>query len=164
MIKSQQHDSVSTQMFQSKYKSKREVYNFLSCQVRAYLCDPDQLTIYFLKDIVTGNKKCNFPPWSVQASYSIVVPCEKVSYIFVPHYSGLSIQKIIEKASQFTEAMRYLPDHEDQARISRQWCCNVINTVVGQLFADWVEARCNERNEKLAIKNDFLIAMDPAIA
>ena len=33
-------------MFESKYRSKREVFNFLSVQVQAYLCDHSCLTIY----------------------------------------------------------------------------------------------------------------------
>jgi len=43
--------------FASKYKSKREVYNFLTVDCHAYLPPYDNLTIYFLKDLVSGAKK-----------------------------------------------------------------------------------------------------------
>ena len=48
---------VTALAFASKYKSKREVYNFLTVECRAYLPSYDTLTIYFLKDLVNGTKK-----------------------------------------------------------------------------------------------------------
>ena len=48
---------VTALAFASKYKSKREVYNFLAIEVKAYLPPYDTLTIYFLKDLVSGRKK-----------------------------------------------------------------------------------------------------------
>ena len=50
---------VTALAFASKYKSKREVYNFLAVEVKAYLPSYDTLTIYFLKDLVNGTKKSN---------------------------------------------------------------------------------------------------------
>ncbi len=47
--------------FASKYKSKREVYNFLAVDVKAYLPAYDTITIYFLKDLVSGAKKSKWP-------------------------------------------------------------------------------------------------------
>jgi hypothetical protein len=43
--------------FEAKYKSKREVYFFLTVDVEAFLPHYDTVTIYFLKDIVSGKKK-----------------------------------------------------------------------------------------------------------
>ena len=48
--------------------------------------------------------------------------------------------------------------------MNRQWLCNVVNSVVGKPFADWVDVMVRERNESLKVKNDFQIAMDPQIA
>ena len=45
-------------MFGSKFKSKKEVFQFLTIDAKAYLCSFDCLTIYFLKDLVDGKKKC----------------------------------------------------------------------------------------------------------
>jgi hypothetical protein len=44
--------------FASKAKSKREIYVFLSINVMAYLPDYETVTIYFLKDLISGKKKC----------------------------------------------------------------------------------------------------------
>ena len=48
---------VTASAFASKYKSKREVYTFLTVDVGAYLPAYETLTIYFLKDLVSGKKK-----------------------------------------------------------------------------------------------------------
>ena len=47
-------DSVNIQSFQAKYQSKRECYNFLTVQVEIYLPAYETVTIYFLKDIISG--------------------------------------------------------------------------------------------------------------
>ena len=56
----------------------------------------------------------------------------------------------------------YLSDSRD--RLPRQWLINVCNTIMGRLFAQWVERVCRSRNENLANKHDLLIEMDPDIA
>ena len=49
--------AVTASTFASKFRSKREIYVFLTVDVRAYLCNCDNLTIYFLKDLVSGKRK-----------------------------------------------------------------------------------------------------------
>ena len=67
---------ITAKSFAAKFKSKREVYNFLSVDVGLYLpaygkynrYQPltssfhhiDQVTIYFLKDLMSGKKKSKF--------------------------------------------------------------------------------------------------------
>ena len=51
---------VSAKLFAAKYQSKREVYNFLAVDVGVYLPHFDQVTIYFLKDLAHGKKKCKY--------------------------------------------------------------------------------------------------------
>ena len=48
---------ITASTFASKFRSKREIYVFLTVDVRAYLPNCDNLTIYFLKDLVTGKRK-----------------------------------------------------------------------------------------------------------
>ena len=56
-----QQVQVSAKLFAAKYQSKREVYNFLAVDVGVYLPHFDQVTIYFLKDLVHGKKKRKCP-------------------------------------------------------------------------------------------------------
>ena len=57
----QARQQISAIEFASKYKSKREVYNFLTLEVKAYLPNYDTITIYFLKDLIYGKKKGKSP-------------------------------------------------------------------------------------------------------
>ena len=52
---------MNVQSFMAKYKSKRECYNFLTVQVEVYLPAYETVTIYFLKDIISGKKKRKYP-------------------------------------------------------------------------------------------------------
>ena len=48
---------ISSKEFGAKYRSKREIYNFLACDVGVFLPPYDNVTIYFLKDLMSGRKK-----------------------------------------------------------------------------------------------------------
>ena len=45
---------VTATAFAAKYKSKREIFNFLTMDVKAYLPTYETVSIYFLKDLVSG--------------------------------------------------------------------------------------------------------------
>ncbi len=52
-----QKQQVTSAAFSAKFCSKREIFVFLTVDAKAYLCNCDNLTIYFLKDIVSGKRK-----------------------------------------------------------------------------------------------------------
>ncbi len=52
------NQSITAAAFASKFKSKREVYLFLTIDCHAYLPAFTNVTIYFMKDLVSGAKKC----------------------------------------------------------------------------------------------------------
>ena len=49
---------VSAQAFAARYRSKKEIFNFLSSNVGCYLCSHDNLSIYYLKAIMEGKRYC----------------------------------------------------------------------------------------------------------
>ena len=51
---------VAAKLFASKYNTKRECYRLLSMDLKAYLPRYDTVTIYFIKDLVNGKKKCKY--------------------------------------------------------------------------------------------------------
>jgi len=53
-----QQPQITAAQFASKFNSKREIYNFLTLDVGAYLPQYDTITVYFLKDLIAGSKKC----------------------------------------------------------------------------------------------------------
>ena len=52
-----QGSRISSKEFAAKYWSKREIYNFLASDVGVFLQPYDNITIYFLKDLMAGRKK-----------------------------------------------------------------------------------------------------------
>ena len=51
---------VTAQMFAAKFKSKKEVFVFLTVNCKAYIAPHDCVTIYFLKKLVDGTRKCKW--------------------------------------------------------------------------------------------------------
>ena len=49
---------ISAAEWQSKYKSKKENFEFLTMELGAWLSSYDTVTIYFCKDLIKGKKSC----------------------------------------------------------------------------------------------------------
>ena len=64
----------------------------------------------------------------------------------------------------YKEAWTYLPDQKDIPKLPRQWVVNVLNTVVGRQFSDWVREQIDARNKKLRADHNLNIELDPEIA
>ena len=139
---------VTTAEFSAKFRSKYEVYQFLSIDALAYLPAPETVTIYFLKDLVRGVKKCKFLV-SILTIF-IVVKAEDAKNLHVPMYKGLSIDAILEKARQDENVVAHLPDERDISRLPRQWIINVVYSLIGEQFRLWVASVIRGRNEHLA--------------
>ena len=54
--------TINTKEFSSKFRSKGEVYRFVAEDVGAFVPPKESVTIYFLKDLITGKKKCKLYP------------------------------------------------------------------------------------------------------
>ena len=48
---------MAAKTFSAKFRSKKEVWNFLTIEVGAYLPPYENVTIYHLKDLISGLKK-----------------------------------------------------------------------------------------------------------
>ena len=51
----------------AKYRSKPECYSFLTVRVKAYLPGADTITVYFLRDLISGKTKCKHSPQSLNS-------------------------------------------------------------------------------------------------
>lgn len=56
-----------------------------------------------------------------------------------------------------------MPDEQDMDRVPRAWIANVIYTIVGQPFRNYVNAQIEKRNQALISKRDLSITMDSGI-
>ena len=72
---------VNAAEFAAKYRSKPECYSFLTVKVKAYLPSVDTVTLYFLRDIISGKSKCTLSFFlfdSLQLFVLVVVKCSEV--------------------------------------------------------------------------------------
>jgi len=57
----QQQPSVTVQSFGAKFQTKNAIYQFLTVEVGAYLPAKSCVTVYFLRDLCQGKRKCKCP-------------------------------------------------------------------------------------------------------
>jgi hypothetical protein len=102
-----------------------------------------------MKDLISGSKK--------------YLHCENMAHLYVPQYDTLKITKIMEEASRVSEVMAHLPILKELEKVPKQWLCNVIYSVMGSNFAQWVQERVRERNERVTVLRDLNINIDPQV-
>ena len=140
---------VSAQSFAAKYNSKVEIFRFLATDCDVYLPDYNDVSIFHLKDLA-ANKRTKI--------YN-----SEMKNIKVPYFKGLSIEKMLEFAKGYPDALRALPMVQREIdRMPRVYIANVIYIVVGKAFQDWMNQKINERHEKVAEEKDTIL-MDPSI-
>ena len=159
---------VTTAAFGAKFRSKRgkwpllndaEVFTFLTVDVKAYLPRMNTVTIYFLKDLITGAKKSK-----PMMSHLSVIPMDHVQHVHVPSYENLALKLIYAFFEQHREVLKFLPDGKELLKTPKAWICNVGATVIGEPFQAWVGERIKERNETVTKERSMLIQMDPHVA
>ena len=79
-------------------------------------------------------------------------------------YKGLNIEAILEQGKKDDKVQAHLPDANDIHRLPRQWIINVIYTLIGAPFANWVKDLIKSRNDHVAEQNDLMLELDPEIA
>ena len=113
-----------------------EVYRFLSFDVGAYLPGFDDVTCWHLRDIAQGKRK--------------YVKADKVKTIQVPHFDGLTFDTMLHNAKKHPGLIQYLPSEEREIeKLHRAYLANLIYTIVGERFRDWVKEKVQQRTEKI---------------
>ena len=82
----------------------------------------------------------------------------------VPMYKGLTIDNMLAEGRRSPAVNNYLPDEKDLHRLPRQWLANVIYTLVGERFQNWVTECIRNRNDHIAEKQNLIVELDPVIA
>ena len=72
-----------------------------------------------------------------------------MKFINVPQYEGLKTDAVLQWVRPFNDVFDYLPDGRDMDRMPRAWITNVIYSVVGQPFKDYVNQKIEARNNAL---------------
>ena len=123
----QQITRIHPASFSAKYKSKREVWRFLTSEAGVYLPAYEVVTIYHMRDLVAGKRK--------------LIKTDEVQMINVPFFEGLSIESMLEwAASRPEQVMDAFPIVKRELdKLPRAYIANVIHTLTGAAFPKWVE-------------------------
>ena len=57
-----------------------------------------------------------------------------------------------------------MPIQRELHKISREWIYNVVATILGETFTDWVKDLIDDRNEDIRDKRKLDIELDPDVA
>ena len=60
--------------------------------------------------------------------------------------------------------MQALPIDKEIHKLTRQYLANIIYTIVGQPFSQWVDNIVEQRNSKIKSEQQLMINMDPEVA
>ena len=90
-----------------------------------------------------------------------IIKCDDVKVIDVPQFEGLAIKEIFEFAMNSSAVEAALPPAKEISKLSRGYLSNVIYTIMGEPFQQWVTAQVNKRNQKVALEGNNVISMDP---
>ena len=86
-------------------------------------------------------------------------------HIQIPQYEGLSLKDIADFLSQGHEHVwLYMPDRQEIHKVPKQWLANICNSILKNIFADWVKLKIEERNLKVKTKQNMMIDMDQELA
>ena len=85
----------------------------------------ETVTIYHLKDLIAGKKK--------------TMSTEKVKYLYCPQYNSLSLKKIFRIIHEQNQiVLQYLPVEKEYEKFPRQYILNLIYSICGEGFRDFV--------------------------
>jgi hypothetical protein len=104
-----------------------EVYRLISYECKLYVPAIENVTVNHLKDIVTNKK--------------LRIALDDVRPINVPYFKGLSIEQILAFAGKYERVQNAFPDIKETLKFERSYICNVIHTILGDVFQQWVEYR-----------------------
>ena len=94
------------------------------------------MTIWHLRDIAAGKR--------------LIIKAKDVKEISVPLFEGLSTANLLEFGLQYPKVRQALPiEDREIEKLLRKYVCNLIYTIVGEPFREFVEQRIRERNSKL---------------
>ena len=125
------------------------MYRLLTVDVGYYLPPYKSINVYFMKDLMAKRKRA--------------IKINDVKHLYAPQYDSLSISKILDFAAAYPSVEEHLPDPRDIPMLPRQWLLNVCYCIIGPDFAEFVRGQIENRNTKLAERNDMNVEIDPEI-
>ena len=87
-----------------------------------------------------------------------------MKHISVPLYEPLKVEAMLGFASQYQEVGEFFPPPKEVLKWPRQYTINCLGIILGQRFIDWVDGRIEDRNSKMALERQTMIAINPDVA
>jgi hypothetical protein len=82
----------------------------------------------------------------------------------VPHFEGLTVERMLHHANKAPDIMKAFPVEEKEIeKFPRAYIANVMFTIIGDSFRQWVLRKCEERHAKIVSTQDMAINMDPEV-
>ena len=153
---------INAATFAAKFKSKKECWNFLAIEAGGYLPPYSSITIFHMKQIISGKKKSKSDLNNAK-SVTVLLNHHLVN-IEIPHYENLDRETILEKAEEWPAVAQYLCDEREIDAWPRGYVCNVINSVTEGKFRVWVDKQIKERNVVMEEKGDMTIEITQSLA
>ena len=82
----------------------------------------------------------------------------------VPQYEGLGVEQMIIFSKNYPQVAKYLPIEKEIWKLPRQYLINIIFTVLGAPFSNWVRVAVTERHLKLQEEKNMMVEVDADIA
>ena len=88
---------------------------------------------------------------------------KSLSVTFPNRYEGLGVKEIRTYLDeQHPEVYAYLPEPSlELPKTPKQWIANVCATVLHDEFSKWVKDQVEARHDKVSVKKNIMIQMDP---
>jgi len=79
-----------------------------------------------------------------------IIHGEGVKHVAIPLYETLKVHEMLKFAQGFQEVGEFFPSYKEVLKWPRQYTINCLGCILGQRFIDWVDARIEARNAKMA--------------
>jgi hypothetical protein len=86
-----------------------------------------------------------------------------VQCVFCPVYEGLSIDDIFKTFGSCQQFIDHMPIPKEAKRLHKAFIVNVAATVIGKPFMQWMTERIQERNQRVTVKRDLMVALHPEV-
>ena len=136
--------TITSSSFSAKFSSKSEVYRFLSAECGIYLPSYNVCTVDHSREVASNKRK--------------ILYSKDIKHISVPQFKGLGIDAMLDFAKDYPEVYQALPSEPRELdKLHRGYVANVIFTLVGQPFKNWINSVTEARNKKIIEEQDLNI-------
>ena len=116
-------------------------------------------TMYYLRDgnvYLSPSKDSNKEyMMSIITGWNKYLTWDKVAFIKVPQYEGLTVKNILKFAQLHINIFDYIPSYNYDKDPNREWICNIVNSLIPSEFKEFIEKKVDVRKEN-SIKSQNL--------